>query len=59
MQLLLFSLQLVGGEFELETNFIIQDAENVLHMLELMDSCSSTLQVGVLHFARCCSPWEE
>ncbi len=39
-------LQLVSGEFELETNFIIQDAENVVHMLELMDSCQPTLQVN-------------
>lgn len=36
----------MGGEFELETNFIVQDAENVVHMLELMDSCSATLQVS-------------
>ena len=35
---------LVGGEFELESNFIIQDPENVVHMLQLTDSCTTTLQ---------------
>ena len=36
--------QLVGGEFDLESNFIIDAPENVDHMLELMESCESTLQ---------------
>ncbi|CAH1776878.1 unnamed protein product [Owenia fusiformis] len=35
---------LVGGEFDMETNFIIADPENVLHMQELMDCCNDTLQ---------------
>ena len=39
-----FPRQLVGGEFELETNFIIQDPENIVHMLQLLDCCPSTLQ---------------
>ncbi|XP_071847278.1 neurobeachin-like isoform X4 [Apostichopus japonicus] len=38
---------LVGGEFDLESNFTIQDAENILHMLELMDHCSPTLQAEI------------
>ena len=44
----LYSFQLVGGEFELESNFIIQDSENILHMLELMNHCSAMLQVSEL-----------
>ena len=43
--ILLFSLfQLVGGEFDLESNFIIDSPENVEHMLELMETCEPTLQ---------------
>ncbi|KAK2169767.1 hypothetical protein LSH36_7g13010 [Paralvinella palmiformis] len=38
---------LVAGEFDLETNFIIQDPENVTNMLNLMDNCSETLQAEV------------
>jgi hypothetical protein len=33
--------QLVGGEFDMELNFVIVDPLNVVHMLELLDSCSS------------------
>lgn len=50
----LFIFQLVGGEFDIETNFIIQEPQNILHMLRVFSSCTSTLQVstGVSH------PWD-
>jgi hypothetical protein len=35
----------VGGEFDMELNFVIQDAQNIKHMLELLDHCPSNLQV--------------
>ncbi|KAF0772297.1 neurobeachin isoform X2 [Aphis craccivora] len=35
---------LVGGEFDMELNFIIQDAQNIRHMLELLDHCPPNLQ---------------
>ncbi|GBP73669.1 Neurobeachin [Eumeta japonica] len=35
---------LVGGEFDMELNFVIQDAQNIQHMLELLDHCPSSLQ---------------
>ena len=35
---------LVGGDFDLETNFVIQDCDSVLHLLNLVDSCSNSLQ---------------
>ena len=41
--------QLVGGEFDMELNFVIQDAENIRHMLELLDHCPDPLQVSVTH----------
>ena len=43
---LMFGLQLVGGEFDIETNFIIQEPQNILHMLRVFSSCSLTLQVS-------------
>ena len=39
------SLQLVGGEFDLESNFVIEEPENINYLLELLDHCSVTLQV--------------
>ena len=39
--------QLVGGEFDIEANFVIQDPKNVLQMLNLLKECSETLQVGL------------
>jgi len=46
--------QLVGGEFDMELNFVIQDAQNIRHMLELLDHCPPSLQVSwielVAHF---------
>jgi len=39
-------MQLVGGQFEMESNFVISDPETILHMLTLMDSCSMTLQAS-------------
>ena len=40
-------MQLVGGQFEMESNFVINDPETILHMLTLMDSCSMTLQASI------------
>ncbi|KAK3100612.1 hypothetical protein FSP39_022596 [Pinctada imbricata] len=38
---------LVGGEFDIETNFIIQEPQNVLHMLRLLTNCPITLQAEI------------
>jgi hypothetical protein len=46
-------LQLVGGEFDMELNFVIQDAQNIKHMLELLDHCPSNLQVMGLELFAC------
>ena len=35
-----FHFQLVGGEFDLELNFVISDPRNLPHMLALLDSCA-------------------
>lgn len=40
-------LQLVGGEFDLEMNFIIQDAEAIICMLELLEHCEVTCQAEI------------
>lgn len=40
-------LQLVGGEFDMELNFVIQDSHNIRHMLELLDHCPANLQVSI------------
>ncbi|KOX76968.1 Neurobeachin [Melipona quadrifasciata] len=37
--------KLVGGEFDMELNFVIQDAQNIRHMLELLDHCPPNLQI--------------
>lgn len=44
---MIFLLQLVGGEFDMELNFVIQDAQNIKHMLELLDHCPPNLQVTI------------
>lgn len=44
--LIFLLLQLVGGEFDMELNFVIQDAQNIRHMLELLDHCPPNLQVS-------------
>jgi hypothetical protein len=36
--------QLVGGEFDLEQNFVITEPKNIEHMLDLLDKCSPSLQ---------------
>jgi hypothetical protein len=46
MSVLSSLFQLVGGEFDMELNFVIQDAQNIKHMLELLDHCPPNLQVG-------------
>ncbi|XP_055893443.1 neurobeachin-like isoform X6 [Biomphalaria glabrata] len=38
---------LVGGEFDIESNFVIQDPLNILHMLKLLGSCPNTLQAEI------------
>ncbi|XP_034937724.1 neurobeachin isoform X3 [Chelonus insularis] len=38
---------LVGGEFDMELNFVIQDAQNIRHMLELLDHCPPNLQAEI------------
>ncbi|KAM9318508.1 neurobeachin isoform 2-T2 [Pholidichthys leucotaenia] len=38
---------LVGGEFDLETNFIIQDAESIGCMVELLEHCNVTCQAEI------------
>jgi hypothetical protein len=35
---------LVGGEFDMELNFIIQDSENIRNLMELIDHCQPDLQ---------------
>uniref|UniRef100_A0A8C6RN90 Neurobeachin n=1 Tax=Nannospalax galili TaxID=1026970 RepID=A0A8C6RN90_NANGA len=40
-------LQLVGGEFDLEMNFIIQDAESITCMAELLEHCDVTCQAEI------------
>lgn len=49
---MIISFQLVGGEFDMELNFVIQDAQNIKHMLELLDHCPPNLQViqTLLHY---------
>ena len=44
--------QLVGGEFDMELNFVIQDAHNLRHMLELLDHCPPPLQVSKFILSR-------
>ena len=43
--LVLFPPQLVAGDFDIESNFVIQDPQNVVHMLKLLEACPHTLQV--------------
>ncbi|KAL3880049.1 hypothetical protein ACJMK2_032321, partial [Sinanodonta woodiana] len=38
---------LVGGEFEIETNFVIQESHNILHMLNLLAQCPHNLQAEI------------
>ena len=38
---------MVGGEFDLETNFVIVEPPNVTRMLELLDHCESALQAEI------------
>uniref|UniRef100_A0A803T573 Neurobeachin n=1 Tax=Anolis carolinensis TaxID=28377 RepID=A0A803T573_ANOCA len=45
--LCLFIFQLVGGEFDLEMNFIIQDAESITCMSELLEHCDVTCQAEI------------
>ncbi|XP_005103298.2 neurobeachin, partial [Aplysia californica] len=38
---------LVGDDFDIENNFVIQDPQNIVHMLKLLASCPHTLQAEV------------
>lgn len=38
---------LVGGQFDLEMNFIIQEAEGITSMVELLDKCDTTCQAEI------------
>ncbi|XP_056265946.1 LOW QUALITY PROTEIN: lipopolysaccharide-responsive and beige-like anchor protein [Pseudoliparis swirei] len=38
---------LVGGQFDLEMNFIIQESESIVCMVELLDKCEPTCQAEV------------
>ncbi|GFR89635.1 neurobeachin [Elysia marginata] len=38
---------LVAGDFDIESNFVIQDPQNVLHMLKLLEACPHTLQAEI------------
>ncbi|KAJ8271849.1 hypothetical protein COCON_G00107080 [Conger conger] len=38
---------LVGGQFDLELNFVVQEAESVTCMVELLDQCEPTCQAEV------------
>ncbi|XP_027138942.1 lipopolysaccharide-responsive and beige-like anchor protein isoform X4 [Larimichthys crocea] len=38
---------LVGGQFDLEMNFIIQEPESIICMVELLDKCEPTCQAEV------------
>lgn len=40
-------MQLVGGEFDLEMNFIIQEAESIGCMVELLSHCEVTCQAEI------------
>ena len=35
----------MAGDFDIESNFVIQDPQNVVHMLKLLEACPHTLQV--------------
>lgn len=37
----------MGGEFDLETNFIIQDAESIGCMVELLEHCDTGCQAEI------------
>ncbi|XP_053556192.1 lipopolysaccharide-responsive and beige-like anchor protein [Bombina bombina] len=38
---------LVGGQFDLEMNFIIQEGESIICMVELLDKCDVTCQAEI------------
>ncbi|CAB1327241.1 unnamed protein product [Coregonus sp. 'balchen'] len=40
-------LMLVGGQFDLEMNFIIQEQDSIVCMVELLDKCEPTCQAEV------------
>lgn len=47
MLFFVFPWKLVGGQFDLEMNFIIQEGESILCMVELLEKCDVTCQAEV------------
>lgn len=47
MMFLLYKFQLVGGHFDLEMNFIIQEGEGITCMLDMLDKCDVTCQAEI------------
>ncbi|CAJ0926630.1 unnamed protein product [Ranitomeya imitator] len=41
------TFQLVGGQFDLEMNFIIQEGDSIICMVELLDKCDVTCQAEI------------
>lgn len=54
MSLLRVIFQLVGGAFDIESRFIIEDPENVVRMVKLLDNASERLQVLVFFTIMVC-----
>ncbi|WAQ98221.1 NBEA-like protein [Mya arenaria] len=44
---LVASCHLVGGEFDIEANFVIQDPSNIVQMLKVVEHCPATLQAEI------------
>ena len=42
-----FFWKLVGGQFDLEMNFIIQEGESIICMVDLLEKCDTTCQAEV------------
>ena len=47
---------LVGGEFDMERNFVIHEPENIRYMLELVDHCPQGFQAEILVRVHCNPP---
>ena len=45
--------QLVGGEFDIESNFVIQEASNILYMLSVVEQCPDNLKVSFYLRSHC------
>lgn len=47
------SFKLVGGFFDLETNFVIKNPENVVHVLKFIDTTPEKTQVQLTAVSMC------